>query len=165
MDADHQIRLRLRFYKDVTETLGQVRQKFELFSQNKSPDFKVNACDDHVWIHIAGAQKKYWSPHLHLQLEPTETNGTHIRGLFGPDQTLWTLFMLFHFIVGGVFVIFSMIAYSNYTLKQPLFADFLVMGLMVVVWFLLYFVARQIRHNGNGQMQDLENLFLKIMET
>jgi hypothetical protein len=39
------------------------------------------------------------------------------------------------------------------------------MVLMVVVWFLLYFIAKQIRKNGNEQMNRLEGKFLEILES
>jgi len=164
MDVSHNIRLRLRFYKDIDDELEKVRRKFELHSRKKSEDFKIRVAENHIWIFITGSKKEYWSPHLHLELESKEINQTHIRGLFGPDQTMWTLFMFLHFIVAGTFTIFGMILYSNISLKQPYTFDLIVMGLMVVVWLLLYFIARQIRYNGNGQMHDLEDLFLRILE-
>lgn len=164
MDANHEIRLRLRFYKDVDDSIENVQQKFELYSKKELTDFIINVHENHIWFYVVGIKKRFWSPHLHLQLEPKTENETHIRGLFGPDQTLWTFFMFLHFIVAGVFTIFAMIAYSNYTLKQPVFMDVMVMIAMVLVWFLLYFIARQIRRKGNGQMNEMEHLFLEIIE-
>jgi hypothetical protein len=163
MDATTTIRLRLRFYKDVEENLEKVQRKFMDASQKTSDDFKIKVCENHIWIYIVGEKRYYWSPHLHIELESRE-NQTHIRGLFGPNQTLWTLFMFLHFIVAGIFTIFGMILYSNIGLKQPYTFDLVVMCLMVIIWFLLYFIARQIRFNGYGQMDELEKLFLKILE-
>ena len=164
MDANHEIRLRLRFYKDVDESIENVQQKFELYSKKDLSDFIINVHENHIWFYVVGIKKRFWSPHLHLQLEPKTEKTTHIRGLFGPDQTLWTFFMFLHFIVAGIFTIFAMFAYSNYTLKQPVFMDVMVMTTMVLVWFSLYFIARQIRKKGNGQMNEMEQLFLKIIE-
>lgn len=163
METSNNVRLRLRFYKDVEEEINLVRNKFEDYAQKLSGEFKIVVCDDHIWMNVIGEKRQYWSPHLHLELESKE-NHTHIRALFGPSQTLWTFFMFLHFLVAGVFIIFGMILYSNLTLKQPFIMDLLVMGLMVIVWFLLYFIARQIRSNGYGQMDELEALFLKILE-
>lgn len=164
MDANHEIRLRLRFYKDVDDSIENVQQKFELYSKKELTDFIINVHENHIWFYVVGIKKRFWSPHLHLQLEPKTEKTTHIRGLFGPDQTLWTFFMFLHFIVAGVFTIFAMIAYSNYTLKQPIFMDVMVMITMILVWFLLYFIARQIRRKGNGQMNEMEHLFLEILK-
>ena len=164
MDANNEIRLRLRFYKDIDESLEAVRQKFENYKNTKKADCLVKIKHDHIWINIPDEKREYWSPHLHLELEPKDNNGTHIRGLFGPEPTLWTLFMFLHFMVAGIFVIFSGIAYSNYVLKQPTTMNLIVMALMVVVWFLLYFIAKQIRFKGNVQMNELERKFLEILE-
>ncbi|MBL0014281.1 MAG: hypothetical protein IPP30_11450 [Flavobacterium sp.] len=163
METSKTVRLRLRFYEDVNESIDQVRQKFENFAQESTSDFKISVCENHIWMNIVGEKKKYWSPHLHIELEPIK-NQTHIRALFGPDQTLWTFFMFLHFVVAGVFIIFGMMLYSNISLKQSYANDLLVMGLMVIVWFLLYFIARQIRSNGYGQMDELEALFQKILK-
>lgn len=165
MDINNEIRLRLRFYKDVDANIAIVRQKFEDFKVNCTEDCHLKIQKNHIWMNMPEAKREYWSPHLHIELESNETNGTHIRGLFGPEPTLWTLFMFLHFMVAGIFIIFSAIAYSNYTLKQSTTMDFIVMIMMVCVWFLLYFIARQIRFKGYGQMNELEGKFLAILES
>jgi hypothetical protein len=163
MDATNEIRLLLRFYKDVNENTNHLLHKFELGIQEKSGDYAIKVKGNHVWISIIGIKKQYWSPHLHLELEAKSETETHIRGLFGPDQSLWTLFMFFHFIIAGIFVVFGTIAYSNYVLKAPATFDLVVMGVMVVVWILLYFIAKHIRKKGNQQMNELESKFLEIL--
>ena len=163
MDNQKEVRLLLRFYKNVDLNMDDVLLKFKIFKDYDASHFNIKLCEDHIWIFIIGNKKKYWSPHLHLEFETKEENKTHIRGLFGPDQTLWTLFMFLHFLVAGVFIIFGMIAYSDYSLKQPITFDIIVMSLMIIVWILLYVIARQIRSNGNGQMHELEKLFSTII--
>ena len=164
METENEVRLLMRFYKDVDQKMAEVLLKFKNFTDYDRSHFNMKLCDDHIWIYIIGSKKEYWSPHLHLEFEAKEEDKTHIRGMFGPDQTLWTLFMFLHFVVGGVFIIFGMIAYSNYTLNQSYSSNVIVMLLMTIVWVLLYVIARQIRSNGNGQMHELEQLFSKIME-
>jgi hypothetical protein len=41
--------------------------------------------------------------------------------------------------------------------------DGIIMSILVIVWFLLYFVAKQIRERGNDQMHDLEVLMEQIV--
>ena len=165
MDANNEIRLRLRFYKDVEEPVDAVRLKFENYKNNCSGDCNLKIKHNHIWMNIPEAKREYWSPHLHLELESKDSNETHIRGLFGPEPTLWTLFMFLHFMVAGIFVIFGAIAYSNFVLKQPTTMNLIVMVLMIVVWFLLYFIAKQIRFKGNQQMNELEGKFMEILES
>lgn len=165
MDANKELRLRLRFYKDVPQNIDALRVKFADYAQIKSKDYFVKIRGYHIWLNIKGQKKAYWSPHLHIEMESKDQNETHIRALFGPDPTLWTLFMFFHFIIAGIFLIFSGITYTDYILKNSITFDLVVMGLMIFVWFLLYIVAKQIRSNGHDQMNDLENVFLKIIES
>lgn len=163
MDTNNELRLRLRFYKDVPESINLVLQKFEDYKKSNCDDFSVKTGGTHIWLNIKENKRAYYSPHLHLELEPKNENETHIRGLFGPDPTLWTFFMFLHFIIAGVFLIFSGIAYSDYVLKNSITFDLIVIGLMIFSWFLLYFIAKQIRENGHDQMNELETLFLKII--
>jgi hypothetical protein len=163
MNSSNEIRLRLRFYKDVAENADVLRQKFAHQTTIKNPDYFLKIRGYHIWFNIKGTKKTYYSPHLHIELEPKGESETHIRGLFGPDPTLWTFFMFLHFIVAGLFLIFGGIAYSNYVLKNPYLSNLVVMGLMVVIWVLLYFIAKQIRYSGNDQMNELEQLFEEII--
>lgn len=168
MDTQHEIRLRLRFFKDISENIEIVRQKFIDYSKTKSPDYLIKIRDNHVQFTIKGEKQKYWSPHLTLELEEKEgdeKNTTHIRGLFGPAQTMWTFFMFLHFVVAGVFIIFGMMAFSNFSLNEPYIKNIIVMFLMVFIWFLLYVIARQMREKGHEQMNELEKLFQEIIES
>ena len=165
MDANNEIRLRLRFYKDVEENIDVIRQKFENYKNNGTSDCHIKIKHNHIWMNISEGKREYWSPHLHLELEPKDDNGTHIRGLFGPEPTLWTLFMFLHFMVAGIFVFYGGIAYSDYILKNSTTGDYTVMALMVFAWFLLYVIAKQIRSNGEKQMNDIEKVFSEIIES
>jgi hypothetical protein len=163
MNPNNEIRLRLRFYKEVNENIDSLREKFENHTKTSSPDYFVKIRGYHIWLNIKGAKKAYWSPHLHLELEKKENGKTNIRGLYGPDPTLWTFFMFLHFIIAGTFLIFCGIAYSDYILKSAYTSDLIILGLMVFAWVLLYIIAKQIRSNGEEQMRDLENLFFEII--
>ena len=165
MDANNEIRLRLRFYKDVSINSDILLKKFDAYSKSSSDDYTVKTGGNHIWLYIKGLKKSYYSPHLHLELEPKNETETHIRGLFGPDPTLWTLFMFLHFIIAGIFLIFGGIAYTDFILKKSITTDLVVLVLMVISWFLLYFIAKQIRSNGNDQTHELEKVFLEILES
>ena len=164
MNTNTTIRLRLRFYKDVEKNIEDVHEIFEKSAKNNEGDFLIKVYENHIWFYVVASMKRIWSPHLHLELVPKSEKKTHIRGLFGPDQTLWTFFMFLHFIIAGAFVLFGMFAFSNYSLKQSFSTDIIVMAAMVIIWFVLYFIAKELRKKGNDQMNEMENLFLKIIE-
>lgn len=106
------------------------------------PDYKSKVAGHHIWLHVDLLNREKYSPHLHLEIEKMEDGNTSIRGLYGPDPVLWTLFMFLHFVVAGIFIIFSIITFSKWSLNQPFGFDLLVMFAMVNTWFLLYFIAR-----------------------
>jgi hypothetical protein len=168
MDTQHEVRLRPRFFKDLEQNITEVREKFVNYRQkNQSTDFVMKVRNNHIQFTFSGEKRHYWSPHLSVELEEKEgdeKNATHIRGLFGPDQTLWTMFMFLHFVVAGIFTLFGLFAYSNYTINEPMLMDFIVMFIMVIVWFLLYVIARQIREKGHDQTDELEAIFLDILK-
>lgn len=165
MTTDNEVRLLLRFYKDIPVKHEILLEKFKEFKKTKNSDYLIKIADRHVWLHIIGEQKDYYSPHLHLEFESPSENETHIRGLYGPDPVLWTFFMFLHFVIAGVFIIFCGILYSNYVLKNPLTLDIIILTLMVVLWFTLYFIARHIRHKGYKQMEALDKLYQQILES
>lgn len=163
MEPDKSILLRPRFYKETTKTADTIVQEYQQLKSEVQSDYSIKISGKHIWLYISPKNRKYFSPHLHLELEKSENGNTLVRGLFGPDQALWTMFMFFHFIIAGIFLIFGMIAYSNWTLKQPYQNNLMVMGLMVIVWILLYLIARSNRHNSVPQMHELETLMDRVV--
>ena len=165
MNTENEITLRLRFQKESKENSSSILLKFENYSNQKSDDFTIKTSDNHIWLDIVPSKRKYWTPHLHLELEPKSDSETHIRGLYGPDPTLWTFFMFLHFIIAGIFLIFCAIAYSDYILKNSITLDLIIITLMTFFWFFLYYLAKSIRKKGHPQMNELENYFNTILES
>ncbi len=164
MDLDNNIVLRPRFHKDIDLSMNEIIEHATKIKEEVKEDYRVKISDHHIFLFITLAKRKYYSPHLHLEMEEKEDKTTHIKCLFGPDQTVWTFFMFLHFIVAGVFLVFGMFAISDLMLKVSTTKDIIVMSLMVVVWLLLYFIAKQIRYKGKHQIIELMRLFLRIVE-
>lgn len=61
MDSNNEIRLRVRFYKDVEENIESVRQKFENYKLNGSKDFQLKTKHNHIWMNMADTKREYWS--------------------------------------------------------------------------------------------------------
>jgi hypothetical protein len=164
MELDNQLSLRYRFDKVVTKSYDDILKSCEQLKETVEPDYKIKVSGHHIWFYIGLLHREKHSPHLHLEIEKMEDGNTFIRGLYGPDPVLWTLFMFLHFVVAGLFVIFSMIAFSKWSLDQPFGFDILVMFVMVNSWFLLYFIARLNRKKGLNQARELEVLMERILE-
>lgn len=163
MEIENSIALRPTFSKDIPQSLEKILANAAIIKNEVKDDYIIKISDHHLFFFIIHANRKYYSPHLHVELTENEDKTTNVRGLYGPDQTVWTFFMFLHFIIAGVFLIFAMIAYSHYTLKQSITLDFVIMGSMIICWFALYFQARSNRVKCQPQMRKLDGLIERII--
>lgn len=164
MEIENTIALRPSFSKDVSKSMEEILENAAKIKAEVKEDYRVKISDHHIFFFITLAKRKYYSPHLHIELTENEDKTTNVKGLYGPDQTVWTFFMFLHFIIAGIFLIFSMIAYSHWRLKQSTTLDFIIMGLMVVFWFALYFQARINREKCQPQMRELNKLMNSVLD-
>lgn len=164
MQLDEQLPLRYRFDKVVKKPYDDIIAAVDQLKELVEPDYKIKRSGHHIWLYVGMLAREKHSPHLHLEIEKMEDGNTYIRGLFGPDPILWTLFIFLHFVVAGIFIIFSIIAYSKWSLNQPFAFDLVVMFAMVNSWFLLYFIARLNRKKGICQAKELAVLMDRILE-
>ena len=163
MEPEKSIALRPRFEVESKISIAQILEKAKQLKTELKADYQIKIIDEHLYFYFSKEKRKYYSPFLHLELEADEGK-TIIKGLFGPEQLLWTLFMFLHFIVAGLFLVFSMMAYTHWSLNQSIVLDIVVMTFMVVFWILLYVIARINREKGVPQMHELEDLMYKVLE-
>jgi uncharacterized membrane protein YraQ (UPF0718 family) len=150
------LRPRFKFVLDIRheELLGR-------FESNSATDFIVTRVDDHVFIRYPKHQQQFWSPQLHLEINAKDSNSSMVYGLFGPNPTIWTMFMFLHFVVAGLFIAFGIWAYTNYALDQSYAIQLFVTLMMIAFWFVLYFAGRLGRLKGKPEMEVL----FKFMRT
>lgn len=162
MEAEKSIALRPRFEVTANKSVEEIIENAKRLKVELNSDYQIKIIDEHLYFYFSKEKRKYYSPFLHLELEKNE-NQTLIKGLFGPDQLLWTFFMFLHFIIAGLFLVFTMMAYTHWSLKKSLFLDIAVMSTMVICWIALYFIARQNRKLGVPQMHELEDLMHQVL--
>ena len=163
MEPEKSIALRPKFEVESKKSVEQILERAKNLKSELKSDYQIKIIDEHLYFYFSKEKRKYYSPFLHLELEADEGK-TIIKGLFGPEQLLWTLFMFLHFIVAGLFLVFSMMAYTHWSLNQSIVLDVVVMTFMVVFWILLYVIARINREKGVPQMHELEDLMYKVLE-
>ena len=163
MIANNEVRLLLRFQQNIPQNREVILHKFQNFNLKNQSNYTVKTSEHHIWLNLIDEQKKYYSPHLHLELEELNTNETNIRGLYGPDPTLWTFFMFLHFVLAGLFVIFSIFLYTDWVLKNSLSTSIYILVAITIIWISLYFIARIIRSKDMHQMKELEKIYQQII--
>jgi len=156
MSTTNEVVLRPRFKFNVTQNNTPILEIFEHLKTSQK-EFIVSRIDDHVFIKIPKAKQHFWSPQLHLEINENESEGSTIYGLFGPNPTVWTLFMFFHFIVAGLFIGFAIWSYVNWSLDNAYAIQLFATLFTIVIWFALYFGGRLGKKTGMAQMHDLHH--------
>ena len=103
MSLSNEVILRPRFKFDVNYNNENLLNLFEE-TRNAQSEFIVSRVDDHVFIKIPKEKQHFWSPQLHLEIMEVDDNHSRLFGLFGPNPTVWTMFMFFHFVVAILFI-------------------------------------------------------------
>lgn len=159
MALSNDIVLRPRFKFDVATKNEKLLEGFENRKSDQN-EFIVSRVDDHVFIRFQKKDQHFWSPQLHLEINEAGEDKATVRGLFGPNPTVWTLFMFLHFVVAGLFFAFGIWAYTNITLSNPYAIQLFLTIFMVLLWFILYFSGRIGRSKGMPEMHKLHG-FMK----
>ena len=163
MPTVNKIVLRPRFKMELQQNNEVVLKAFE-DAKNTQSDFTISRIDDHIFIKLPKDKQHFWSPQLHLEINALDNNNTSsLYGLFGPNPTVWTMFMFFHFMVAGLFIAFGIWAYTNWSLKTDYGLQLFATLFMIVIWFALYFVGRLGRASGKGEMHQLYNFMNKTL--
>lgn len=163
MSLPNDIVLRPRFKFKIPRNNQSVLTDFET-SKNTQSDFIVTRIDDHVFIKFPKAEQHFWSPQLHLEINEIDDNSCILHGLYGPNPTVWTMFMFLHFIVATVFLAFAIWAYTNYSLKNDYAVQVTLMLLMVLIWFVLYFAGRIGKDTSKKDMYKLRDFMKLVLE-
>ncbi len=154
MSISNEIVLRPRFKMELNHDNSSVLKTFEN-AKATCETYKIVRVDDHVFIRLPKHHQHFWSPQLHLEINETDAKTSMLHGLFGPNPTVWTLFMFLHFLVAGLFIAFGIWTYTNWTLKSTYGIQMGFMLLMVAAWFVLYFAGRFGRAKGKAEMHGL----------
>lgn len=137
MSATNDIILRPRFKFEKPENHQVLLDLFQQ-SKTKQSDFIITKIDHHVFIKYPKHKQHFWSPQLHLEITELTENTSEIKGLFGPNPTVWTFFMFVHFFLAIAFIGLSIWAYSNWVIKKRTFSQLIGMALIIVIWIALY---------------------------
>ena len=163
MSTTNTIVLRPRFKIKLNRTNESVLLDFEK-SKSTQKDFIVNRIDDHVFIKFPKHKQHFWSPQLHLEINEDSIDTATLHGLFGPNPTVWTLFMFLHFMVAGLFIAFSIWAYTNWSLKSNFYIQVSLMILMVIIWFVLYFGGSIGKASSKNEMLELQEFMNNVLK-
>lgn len=163
MPLSNDIALRPRFKIEIPRYNEAILSDFENAKTTQS-DFIVTRVDDHVFIKFPKDKQHFWSPQLHLEINKIDDNSSTLNGLFGPNPTVWTLFMFLHFLIASIFIAFAIWTYTNFSLKQSYAVQASVTLLMILLWVTLYFAGSIGKASSTNDMRLLNNFMNSVLD-
>ncbi len=142
--------------KDVLEY--QIRTALEQEKQ-----FTCTHLPDHMYIRIHPSERHFWSPQLHLSFEQDEEN-VLVRGLYGPNPTVWAFFFFGYVAVGLLSLFLLMWGASLWSLGKD---ASILWGLPVLGGLAigLYLFSQAGQKFGAQQMFDIHHFYETIIHT
>ena len=163
MEISNEIVLRPRFELDLKQSNETALVSFEVAKENQT-DFIISRIDDHIYIKIPKKQQHFWSPQLHLEIAHQDDDNSTLYGFFGPNPTVWTMFMFLHFVIAILFIALGIWLYTNYSLDEPYNLQIAGMVFLSISWIGLYMGGRIGKATGKKQMQDLYQFMKYILK-
>jgi ABC-type multidrug transport system fused ATPase/permease subunit len=159
----NKVLLKPRFKIKREETVEQIITKFDKAFNSVNQKYIKKIVDHHIVIDIPKEKEHFWSPQLHLEIEKDDEGITVIRGLFGPKPQIWTFFMFIHFAVAILFLVFAIMAYTKWSLKQNFTRALIMTITLPIFWIILYIFGQLGKKKGYQQMVEIDNYVNNIL--
>lgn len=151
-------RIRPRFTHTLDITPSAARALILRSLATQSPTLEVKPHAEFIGIHIATAERRYWSPRLFLGLEPTPEGKTVVDGTYGPEIEIWAVF-LYGYLLTGLLGTFSGILGCAQVFTGAYPWAFWFTGSMALIAVLLYLSAQLGQKFGAWQTFQLHQAY------
>ncbi|QSE96497.1 hypothetical protein [Fulvivirga lutea] len=122
--------------------------------------FSSHYLPGHIYIKFNTALQHFWSPQLHLSFDEEEGK-TIVRGLYGPNPTVWAIFFFSYLILGLVACFVSIWGFSVWSLGKG--AEILWALPVIGIIALIMYVASQFGQKmAAQQMFDIHHFYENI---
>lgn len=150
-------RIRPRFRQLRNEKPEIIENTLKKKIEANNDQFTGIFMENHITIRIHPANRHFWSPQLNLSLEIIQEI-TVIRGLYGPNPTVWAVFFFAYASLGIISLITGMLLLSQYMLGLEV-EFWWVIPLCMMAALILYVVAQMGQKIGASQMFDLHHFY------
>src|SRR5690606_27113274 len=131
--------------------------------KKKEQKFHISCLEDHIFLRLPKEEQAFWTPQLHLEITEISESKCTVDGFFGPNPTVWTMFIFFHVVVGTLILANTMWFYSNFSLNNPTTIHVGIAITLVLVWILLYVAGSIGKKKGKPDMQALYGFMLETI--
>lgn len=133
--------------------------------EKANPDgVRCKLTHDHAHLKVPEQFEHYWSPVLSIVFEKNEEGeGTLLRCLVGPKQSVWAMFMLVYGAIGVLAIFGLFYGGTKYQLEGD--ATFLwSLPFAIVLFLIVFFSAKFGQKKGHHQMDELIKYLFKCLE-
>lgn len=144
------------FYKGNKEEL----EKRIVESLEKDNQFVHNHLPSHVYIKIHPDHQHFWSPQLHLTFEQ-EDDQVIVRGLYGPNPTVWAIFFFSYVALGILTMFIGMWGLTRWSLGLDSSILWAIPAFAIIA-LILYISAQAGQKMGAQQMFDIHHFYEEL---
>ena len=116
---------------------------------------------DQIELHVCTREKRFWSPTLNVLVLPVD-GGSSLRGKFGPNPDVWTLFLACYAFVILSAVFGSFYGFAQWSLGATPYG-FLSVPIALALLVSLYVAAGIGQRLGHDQIEVLEGFLLQCV--
>ena len=155
-------RIRPRFKHLVSKPATEVEIDILHALETTQEIYTAGFVQGHTHLLIPVKERHFWSPQLQLSTESTE-EGTIIRGLYGPNPTVWGLFFFGYITLGMAFFFSSFWGLTKWSLGQPATVLW-ALPFIALAALILYLIAQMGQKVGAEQMFRLHHFYEEIFK-
>lgn len=150
-------RIRPRFKQLRYEKPDEIEKILKKKIESNQDQFTGIFMEGHITIKIKAQNRHFWSPQLNLSLESIQ-DITVIRGLYGPNPTVWAVFFFGYASLGMILVITGMLLLSHYILGMETLLWWVIPATIFAA-LILYVIAQMGQKIGSSQLFDLHHFY------
>ena len=155
------LRIRPRFNQIIPAPCEKIEERMKLRLKEPQSICVGSVIPGFIVIKIPRSERHYWSPQLSLSLEEHE-EGTFVRGLYGPNPTVWAMFTFGYSALAVIALFISIIGFSKVSLglEAPILW---VLPVLVIMALVLYFIAQTGQKIGVEQTFTIHHFYEEAM--
>lgn len=152
--------MRPRFKHTVIAVQEDLEKELLKGIKQKEATFVFNYLPGHLYIKIHPDEQHFWSPQLHLSFEQDQDQ-VIIRGLYGPNPTVWAIFFFGYVILGLLALFIGMWGLTKWSLGMD-YTVLWIIPILGVLALMLYFSAQAGQKLGAQQMYDIHHAYEEL---
>jgi hypothetical protein len=95
-------RIRPSFSETFAETPQALRDRLLPSLESHPRRLEIKSFPGFITLRIPPQERHFWSPRLTLSIDPDESGGTLLHGIYGPNANVWSIFLYGYLFSGSV---------------------------------------------------------------